>query len=253
MNTRAIIIGSGYSIRNNDHISKSKDLEVFKRIKNECTFGLNYCYQYFKPTIACFVDFQFYIENKKDLDKLGLIIGKYDPQLKEKIKLGSNLFLFIATRDYHTKQGLKKGLYSGKLVGLFALSLAIALDFKEIYLLGYDATGLGPNFETHFYQNEINLNKKGLGRLAYGGVGRNKLRGGNFEYPTNPYNKKNCDNYFKPFINTSAKIFNVSKNSHISEFPKITHAEFYSIIEKNPSNISQSLIRNSIIQRIKNV
>ena len=112
----------------------------FKRLDNEITLGINYIYRYYTPTALIFNDRKFYYDNEEALTKLDCIrIGNrkyFGTNNKKVIGVRMKDTGFLLPIDF--SQGLKTGLYKTNLTGLTALSLAIALGFKEIYLLGYD-------------------------------------------------------------------------------------------------------------------
>ena len=162
MNDIAIICGSGNTV------SIGMDFGIFDELQNHFTFGLNYWYKYaFDPDIITFLDWQFYNDNYEDLREKNIIVGRYRHELLEKHE---NTYLVPTSHIFHGKdswnvynnvclqcrhefkddyskpkrkqcpkcQSLEiydYGFYCHKLSGTFALSLAISLGFKEIYLL----------------------------------------------------------------------------------------------------------------------
>ena len=180
-----------------------------------------------------------------------MIISAHAPQLKNnKIsRIHGNTLLLPHSGKYFGKESFKKGFYSRHLIGLFALSIAINLGFKEIYLLGYDCCEI--NGQTHFYQGVADLNAhtdlyiKGQlkhKRFEFFGVGKDPKG----KYKTSTYNKPDLINkkWFKPFmIEKDVKIFNVSPDSVLTLFPKLTYEEFYKKID---TNIIQSEVRKDV-------
>jgi hypothetical protein len=171
-----------------------------------------------------------------------MIVASLEPQLKNRKidRSHPNTILLPNSGIYHGKKSLKEGVYTKQLIGIWALTLAIALGFKEIYLLGYDCKEI--NGQTHFYQGVIDLNKttpiyvKGKlkdNRLHFRGVGKNPQ--GN--YKTSTYNNENKHlnkKWFAPFKQeNNIKIYNVSPDSSIDVFPKISYDEFYSKVKNN--------------------
>jgi len=271
-----IICGSGNSI------SEGFQYDLFDVLKNHITLGINHWYNYaFEPTFTSFVDWQFYQDNFEDMNKLGLIIGKYEPQLKNYLTEENNILLpkhtaFFGkgswkiwdrlclncrhkyTDDYRIprpdqcpkcrrKQIQKFGFYTGHLSGLFSLTLAIALGFKNIYLLGYDCCEY--KNKTHFYQNEIDLEKKSIdGRKIFHGVGMLNHTNGKKQYRTSTYN--NCsalnEQWYKPYeqVLHDVNIINVSIPSKINTFPKMDYIKFLQTIGKG--TINQDEVRNEI-------
>lgn len=126
---------------------------------------------------------------------------------------------------------LKSGCYKSALCGIYALSLAIYLQPKEIYLLGYDYGAFKKNI-THFYQN--NFKHKGTGNLRY----YNGVK-----------NRANLD--FLPFKNSDVKIYNVGLNSKIDIFEKLSYEEFFNKLDN--INYNQENLRKTIINKIREV
>lgn len=233
--SQIVIIGGGKSI--NEGISKG----LWDKLKGKWTIGLNYSYKYFKSTIQCFVDDLFYkigdkglppeerIKHEQALEKLPLIIGKFHNGLK----YHSNTIPLDCKPKYD--RDIKKGIYKESLVGLFALSLAIyLLDDGEIFLLGYDFGGIGKDKRnreiTHFYQGKIE--HRGIGKVNY------------------YYAKNRAKDNFAPYEQEKrVKIYNVSMESRIPTFPKISYEEFFSKLKKQ--NPNQAAIREYIKEKLK--
>lgn len=195
------------------------------------SIGMNYFYKYGgKTTFTTSSDWQFYLDNKNTLALLDLIVCvKHGQLLKE---VWDNTVLLPFTHKYYGVDSWSKGFYSSHLVSLFSLTLAIALGFKEIYLLGSDCCEV--NGKTHFYQDVVDLKRKSKAspaRPQFRGVGK---QGGN--YNSSPYNnvKELNEKWFKPYLSEKdVKIYNVSPESKISIFPKIDYEEFYKRVENN--------------------
>ena len=142
--SRCLIIGSGNSI------SEGLQKGLFTEIKEECAFVINWGYHDFPATVNTFVDHEFYQQEKNNIDPLGLIIGRFDPKIG---KVEDNTILLNGSGYYFGKKSIEKNaIYSGALSGLFTLTLAISLGFREIMLLGYDFCSI--NGLTHYYQND---------------------------------------------------------------------------------------------------
>jgi len=241
MNNKPIIIcASGASLPFlNSKFYKDRHgmpLELERIIKHNYSIGLNCFYKYgCATTFNSFADWQFYENNYNDLKNLSLIVGSHDPSLQRKdfSKIHDNTILLKNSGKYNGKDSISLGVFSKQLIGIWSLSLAIALGFKEIYLLGYDCCEV--NGYTHFYEGVCNLNKttpiylKGKlrdNRLHFRGVGKNEKG----EYKTSTYNSKKHLNkkWFAPFLQEKdVKIYNVSPESAIDVFPKIGYDEFY--------------------------
>ena len=248
-NSKPIIIGgSGNSIPflnsryNHNGFKNGLDLELEEIIKSNYSIGLNYFYKYgCETTFSCSGDWQFYMDNLEDLKNIPMIIASEDPQLQnnKKSRIHDNTILLKHSGKYFGKESLKQGVYSRQLIGLFSLSLAIALGFKEIYLLGYDCCEI--NGQTHFYEGVVDLNEHSKvyvngqlkdKRYKFRGVGKNNKT----EYKTSTYNHKDMINkkWFKPFTEEKdVKIYNVSSDSVIKLFPKLSYYEFYMRIKNN--------------------
>jgi hypothetical protein len=252
---RAIIIGGGASIRDGQWNKSISDLPLWKNIQNECTFGINYVYHYYKPTVLTFVDYQLYRTHKEELERVPFLICYKHPSFK-KCPQGSNLIALPGSSTYYGKNSLdiiKKnnkeqiaGFYSTNLSGLFTLTLCIALRFKEIYLLGFDFTET--EGRTHFYQDEAKItpekfqSKSEDNQVIYG-IGKD-VSG---HYRTNIFEQK-PEEYFDIYKKDmdEVKIFNVSPQSKIETFPKINYAEFYRRLENCPEPILQDRTRDYI-------
>lgn len=199
MNEKLIIIGGGPSIKELD----------FEKLKNQFTFGLNFVCYFFEPTALIWVDKQFYTTNRMQIDN------------KNSIKITKiNYVNYISTlniiklkdsKSFHAEQGLQLGLYSSYLVGLFSLSLGIALKFKEIYLLGYDCGFI--NNQSHFHDIDHRGRKN-----------------------EQPYIKLHKFNVYKNYKN----IFNVSLQSKLEVFPKISYNKFYDKIKNEDINQNEA-------------
>lgn len=196
-----IIVAAGPSIPENYN---------YRILDDKVTFGLNHkCFQHNNFTALLWVDQDFYSPKTKEaVDNCEAVkITKVtnqgqNPQGIIKIKKAD---------DFKGERGLQEGLYSGYLVGLYALSLGIALNFKEIYLLGYDckfikdATGQERSHShniTHRGRNHPDIYRKGI-------------------------------KFFNAFKNyDKCRIWNVSPESAINVFPKIDYMEFTDRLKK---------------------
>ena len=254
-----IICGSGNSIPflnsryNSNGFKHGLEPKLEDIIKHNYSIGLNYWFRYgCETTFNTSGDYQFYLENSRKLEKEPLLIVAHDPQLKNaKVdRTHENTIVLKHSGKYNGKDAWQKGFYSRQLIGIWALSLAIQLGFKEIYLLGYDCCEL--NTRTHFYQGIVDLSihtkyyLKGqlkCKKFRFSGVGKNKKE----EYKTSTYNSPDLINrkWYKPFlVEKKINIYNVSIDSAITLFPKITYLDFYSKIGNN--NINQQEARQNI-------
>jgi hypothetical protein len=204
-NDSLIIIGGGPSVKELD----------FTKIKDKFTFGLNFVCHFFEPTALVWVDRDFYSTHQSTIDKLDCV-----KITKVKNEVPPNIIKLQDSNVFYGEQGLKQGIYKSFLVGLFSLSLGIALRFKEIYLLGYDC-GFVEN-KSHFHDIEH--------------------RGRNNE---SPYTKLHMFNIFADRKN----IYNVSLVSKLEIFPKISYAEFYERVKD--CTVDQVTARSWLIDSLK--
>jgi len=275
--TQIIIAGSGASVLFTDKL----DTRLKEIIESNVSIGINYFAKYgCSTTFTLFGDYQFYFENEEWLKDLGLIIGKLSDQVKEKelpntiLLPGGRYYFGMDSWKINKKQCLdcKEFYPSGKssiercnkcktilqpvgfwhhhLSGIWSITLALCLGFKEIYLLGYDCCEI--NGKTHFYQNIVDLTqkKKCDGRPLFSGIGKKTT--GKKDYNTCTYNdiEKTNDYWYGPFKDIKeAKIYNVSPESMLNVFSKITYEEFFVKVQNN--NIDQDLTRKEIVEYIK--
>lgn len=219
-----IIIGGGTSIK--EGISK----DLWKEIENKFTFGLNYSFNYFpNPTTQLFVDDEFYTDEKEKMKYLPLIIGKEH----SKIAFLPNTIMLKCKSKY--TRDLSDGVYKSTLIGLFALSLGIyLLDEGTIFLLGYDFGGQKEKDKrgrslTHFYQGDIN--HRGIGKISY-------------------FTQERANRDFGVYKNEKkVKIYNVSLQSKINTFEKISYSQFFKIL--NNKRYNQNELQEQIQKKLK--
>jgi len=247
--SRLIIVGGGNSMA--EGIEKG----LWNKLAKEYTFGINSSIFFYEPTIPIFCDWYFYKHNKTELDKYYLVIGKYDVKIgnveKHECPKGKNLVMLKAHKNYHGANSWEKGFYSTILTGCFSLTIGIALGFKEIYLLGYDFTDI--KGKTHFYQKD-SLESQEIGKIIDKngqlrcGVGKDDR--GNFR--TGCYNKKSAQ-YFDEYKRAleTVNIYNVSMDSKIEAFPKISYNKFFKILEEEPRVVLQHKARTEIEKLIE--
>jgi len=256
---RAIVIGSGASIL--DGKTSTSEIKVWDKIQSELTIGINWCFMYFIPTISLFGDYHFYIKEIERLSKLPLVFGMQDAyytrsKVSEKINtetfhLHDNIYMLPNRMPEETEDGKKeyfgvdawkKGFYSRYLSGILGINLAVALGCTEIYLLGFD--GCATNGKTHFYQGEFkacHVSEEGKERSGVGLKADGK-------YKTSVYNQ-NFGLKFEPFKNDKAQIYNVSEQSNLHVFPKISYDTLYSKLDE--TNLNQSVLRKNILTLYK--
>jgi len=262
---RAIIIGSGASVRQNQWNISLDKLPLWNTLKDEFTIGCNWSHRWFNSTVLMYSDYQWYATEKERLKDVPLILGKKDGYYnrKDSVTLGDNVLLLNecvnTTRlkkgnkkpgmhpTYWGKDAWKKGFYCSQLIGLKALNLAIALGCTEIYLLGFDACDI--NGHTHFY-DDTDAGTYLWNKHKYCGMGKHD----NGKYRTGNYNKiEELNNfYFEPFEQELSKIdiFNVSVESKIETFCKITYDEFYKDLKDRKTKVNHEEIRQAIKDKL---
>jgi len=236
------IIGGGSSIK------EGLALGLWDFLKDKYTFGCNYSYKYFVPTVQFFVDYKFWIDERMRMSHLPLIIGNFHRDiLKDK---PNNLHMFKQTAQFDPT--LKTGVYKSSLCGLFALTMGIyLLGEGDIFLLGMDygevrkADAGNASFTkgaekdekgnpiTHFYQGEIL--HRGIGKVSY--------------YNDSGRVRKD----YEPYLTVkNVKIYNVSPISKIPEdiIPKISYDEFFKRLDYK---IDQQEERKAILDKLKSL
>jgi len=233
--------------------------KVPKLLQNEVVFTLNEEFRFFNSTLTLFNDWTFYKCRYNLLKNHPMIVGRWDSHIGTKDRVTKEyycerlpqLILLPSCSKYLGQDSWKKGFFTGVLCGLFTLTFAIALGFDEIYLMGFDGKSI--NGKTHHYEGMFGfgqfVNEEGRPRT---GMGKK-----NGVYNTGVFNK-NKKRFNKDFWDVykseleRIKIYNVSPESIINTFPKISYDEFISKIKENPSNINQDLIRKEIKEYIIN-
>jgi hypothetical protein len=224
-----IIVGGGASIK--PHLVTLQPL-----LATKFAILTNYAYKTFPGTFLAFLDREFYVPDHakhysdpktirhpdiyEELKSLPLIIGINDNGIEE-FKLDNTILID------------KK--YKPNLTGIFALKILDLLKFEgTVYLLGFDwtrRTGLperDPNYnpksdlQTHYYDD---IEHRGVGYVGY-------------------YENHNPDNYFKYFKELKLKIYNVSLQSNIETFDKISYEQMYLLLDKE--EINQEELRQEI-------
>ncbi len=228
-----ICIGGGKSIQ--DGIS----LGLKEKIKDKCVLVCNYAYKHFVHSCLCFSDKDFYVplyaksptHNHPDI---------YDDLKKEPLILGLNKnqgieeFILPNTILLNSPNHIPLDLIP--LTGIFALYIASFLQPNNIFLLGYDFTrqnkeGTGlqkryANFDIHYYKD---IKHKGTKMTGF-------------------YDRNKPDRYFKIFERISSKIYNVSLNSNINNFDKISYTKMFDILTNEELNQSslREIIKNKL-------
>ena len=224
-----IIIGGGASIK-----PYSSQLQPI--LDTKCTILTNYAYKHFSGTFLAFLDRNFYYPNPdengilpnpniyEELKTLSLIIGINNNGIEE-FKLDNTILLDKKERE--------------DLTGLFALKLAEKImENGTIYLLGFDwtrRTGLperDPNYnpnsdlQIHYYDD---IKHRGIGYVGY-------------------YENHNPDRLFEKFIKKDIVIYNVSLESNINCFEKITYEQMFTLLSNE--KVNQEELREYIKEKL---
>jgi len=145
MSEAIYIIGGGASLKNFD----------FSKLRNLKTMAVNYAFKFLQPHILTFNDLDVFFECQSDIRSL-----KSDIYCREEIAESvPGAKPFKLTTTYHGKDGITLGIFGGKrngefLSGICALSLAVALGYGPIYLLGYDGGRTGGDLHFHGYSRD---------------------------------------------------------------------------------------------------
>lgn len=225
--TEIIILGGGSSI-------KQADFALLESIlATKCTILTNYAFKHFSGTFLAFIDRDFYKPRPdkdnpdiyEELKELPLIIGINHNGIEE-FKLDNTILLD------------KK--YKRNLTGVFAIDLALKLmDRGTIYLLGFDwnrrlnLPEKDPNYnpksnlQIHYYND---VKHRGMGYVGY-------------------YENHNPDKEFLEFTQKKdIKIYNVSLQSNINCFEKISYEHMFTLLNKEIYN--QEKLRIEIKEKI---
>jgi len=223
-----IIIGGGKSIQ------EGIALGLKERIKDKFVIACNYAFKHFDCTFLAFMDRDFYVPASQrqqiyqdkypdiyeELKLLPLIIGyKQNPELG-KAQLPNTLVVDKPFKDVQIN-----------LTGIFALSLAVKLNVETIFLLGFDWTRLTAEQKGNKFYSPSTSNYENVDIHYYGQ--EIKHRGSGY---VNFYEGHDPSNYFKFFEKTSSKIFNVSLQSNINDFEKISYEQMFTLLSTSAIN-----------------
>lgn len=221
---RVILIGGGFSIK------EGLDKDLWSKIKGQEIWSLNYAFKTmpYLPQREIWVDKKFFENNTEDLQNLSkqnvIMVTKHNRRYAEIPKIIQYHTSRIVA-DYKGKNGIKeRKVFIGRMgmVGMFGLSIAICEGYNEIYLLGYDFGIMNPNQpQTHYYQTMIKVKSSGVNRPQV--------------YLTKQGKVKPELEDFKLFTREKdINIYNVSINSNIPYFTKLSWEQFFEKIkEKN--------------------
>ena len=215
---KVILIGSGYSVK------KGLNLDLWNQIKGEDIWSLNFCYRFmpYLPSKQVWADTNVW---EKCQDSL-LILNQYGVDLHARNYHGYEEYPQVKLHNVENEKhellpfaddkGLEwNSIFIGRcgFVGLFALSLACAMKYDEIYLLGYDFGTVDQTVtKTHWYQELSQINAGSYGKTSLylqGDKPRSEIE--DFEY----------------YLASKSKIFNVSDITRIDYFDKLTYPEFF--------------------------
>ena len=238
-----IIVGGGTSVK--EGISKG----LWENIEGCSIWSCNFAYQAmpYLPTRELWVDKPFFVNNEKELEQLAkhgveLVAITHPLYLNNK-----HVTIYRKTKEktgYKGREAFNTAdtpphIFNGKLglVGTFALSVAIAEHYDNIYLLGYDyGTPTYGEKDTHFYQDEVQLVIKGREtpvsdkrKIQSSGVGNPNV------YYKGKAGLKSVSDY-DVFNEKDFKVYNVSLRSNINKFDKISYDDFFKRIENEKTN-----------------
>jgi|WetSurSiteA1Bulk_404760.scaffolds.fasta_scaffold18344_3 hypothetical protein len=221
-----IIVGGGASLK--EGIEK----DLWSQIKHKEIWSLNSAFKCmpYLPQKEFFVDVSFFkheIDNLQSLYNQKVhIISREHFRLKG---LQHQIEQWESSREhqrYFGKEALNhKVIYYGKmgLCGLFALSYAIATNYNIIYLLGFDfGSSSLTDKNTHWYQNEIQLKN-----IKSSGVGRPEVYFNHKTGKLTPF----VEDFKYAAKEENVKIYNVSLNSNIPYYEKISYNQFFELVK----------------------
>ena len=222
---QAILIGGGFSIK------AGIAQELWDKIKDTEIWSLNFAFMRmsYLPSREIWVDISFFKNNIVALQNLWQKgVKMYAKHNSRYVEL-PEITTYEATRHtktYNPKEALNTAstphLFHGKqgLVGIFALSLAVAQNYTDLFLLGYDyGIKNSEQKKTHWYQDELNVLSSGVNnpRIYLKPDGKIKDEVKDFNIFTNL---------------EGVNIYNVSIDSNIHCFPKLTWEQFFNKIKE---------------------
>lgn len=257
MTNQLIILGGGASA-----LEGIRNL-LFNKIQDKLTFGLNYANYYVDTTACVCTDEVFIAKEAKYLCKLPLVLNRKFGNTRQ---ANLNEMSFVNCSKYN--RSCSEGVYMGNTTGPFALSLGIQiLDIGEIFLLGFDygsqkaeGSKVRPELDhngrplTHWYQHGQLLGRHTHKPLEIVHSGTGKVSWYEATGLDEESQKTVPRSYleYKPYINESKiKIYNVSENSAIEVFEKISYDTFFKKLTKE--NLNQDDLRAYITLRTKDI
>ena len=238
-----IIVGGGASIKS--------QIEALKTLlSHKFTILTNYAFLHFDGTLLTCIDQEFYKPSPQpdgkeinpdyynELSKLPLIIST-DSNNLPKIK-HPNTLLLKPNAEYQREKCSVKGFYTGNLTGIFSLTVASYLMnyAGTIFLLGFDwdkrdkktvdpkAYSSYSTIQTHYYDD---IKHRGTGYVGY-------------------YENHDPQYFFKYFKEPKLKIYNVSLQSNIETFEKISYEKMFDLLSQE--TINQNELREEIKSKL---
>jgi hypothetical protein len=212
-----VILGGGSSI------CEGISLNIWDKLQksNVEVWSLNYAFLTlpFKPAKQLWIDTRFFKENIEKLQELylkGVSCCAKEHTLYRNIK---EIKTYVTTRE--PKEFNNKVFIGRKgLCGFFALYLASMIEKADnIFLLGYDHGTINNSNKTHYYQDILKTQSTGVGQTKL-----YKDANGKVEKEVDDY-----ELFIRPEI--TSKIWNVSLQSNIKAFDKISYEQFFSKLE----------------------
>jgi hypothetical protein len=215
---KLILLGAGNSIK------EGLEKDLWNKIKHIEKWSLNSMFKImpYLPDREIWVDKKFFEQTVVELQQLSLKGVKMITRNNTRYAELDSIIQYEGTREILKWNKENKVLFMGQmgLTGIFALSLAIIEGYEEIYLLGYDFGNTSiKDKQTHIYQDKL----KAL-RIYSTGSGNPEV------YRNDKDQVKNEVEDFNVYLHEKAKIYNVSLNSNIKIFPRISYDEFFSKI-----------------------
>jgi hypothetical protein len=213
---RVVICGAGVSVK------EGISLGLWEKIRNEEIWSINFVFltMNFLPKREIWIDVAFFknnIDKLQELYKRGVICcAKKHP----KYATIPEIKTYETTRNIHEAKD-KVFIGSMGLSGFFALHLACLENYDEINLLGFDFGVVGNPLDrqTHYYQNELT-------NIQSSGVGHPELYLSDDRKSIKPQVKE-----FEFFLSYPSKIYNVSPQSNIQCFEKISYEQMFERIK----------------------
>ena len=182
---------------------------LLEKLDGKFTCGINYAYKYFNSTFLVCLNY----------------VDFYDANRKELKKLP---LIVTCNRPHPSKWENNTVTVKEHFVlsGVLALSVACKLlnADDEIFLLGYDYGAY--NGKTHFYQDKIH--HRGINQTAY------------YDY------QGHAERDFGEF---EGNIYNISINSQINVFPKLSYTQFFKKLDTK--EYKQDALRKAVRKSLK--